>query len=180
MSKRVRLPPRAADAMDAGARNWLLMTAKKNYWRVAPWIELEDLIQDGYMLWISTRRRYMSAIYIPHIMRLFQVTYVNHIHDLARQSSRLLEQPFSQFDDSAAFAITNLEACQFSELLRLMAEAPGNLKAILIALHSKDRPLRPRVRTNGVRATLNERLAHLVKVSPSDDPAKKLRGFLKS
>lgn len=180
MSKRVRLPPRAADAMDAGARNWLLKTAKTNYWRVAAWIDLEDLIQDGYMLWISTRRRYTSAIFLPHVMRLFQVTYINHIHDLARENSRLLEYTFSQFDDQAAWAITNLEACEFSELLRLMAEAPGHLKSILVALHVKDRALRSRVRTNGVRSTLNERLAHTINASPSELPSKKLRAFLKS
>lgn len=176
MAKRVRLRPLHADVMDAGARNWLIKNAKRNYWRVAGWIELEDLIQDGCMLWVSTRRRYTDAIFLPHVMRLWQVTYINHIHDLARQRTRMLETTFSQFDDDAAYAITNLEACDFSELLRLMAEAPGHLKAILIAMHVKQWPTQPGRRPDGSRMTISDRIALLAGVEPSE--ARMLRGYL--
>lgn len=159
--KRVRLTPRAVDIMDDGARFWLWKYAKNNYWRVAAWMDLEDLIQDGHCLWISTRRRYTDAVLVPHVMRLFQVTFVNHVHDLARAHSMQHETPFSQIDEESMCMITNLKPCEFADLLRLMAEAPGNLRSLLIALHNNPEPLRwaNRRYIDGTRLSDNDRMA---------------------
>jgi hypothetical protein len=40
-------------------RGFIVNTAKENYWRVAAWYDLEDLIQDGYMCYYKCRQRYI-------------------------------------------------------------------------------------------------------------------------
>lgn len=44
-----RIRPRLE--IDAMAIRWMASYARKNYWRVAAWISLDDLIQEGYFTW---------------------------------------------------------------------------------------------------------------------------------
>jgi hypothetical protein len=75
--------------MDMGARRWLVKTAYKNLWRVHSFYDLDDLIQDGHMMYALVVQRYPQAKDPPHIMRLFQITFLNHIHDLSKHQSRM-------------------------------------------------------------------------------------------
>lgn len=78
--------------IDEGARKWLAKTCKANHWRVSRWIDLEDLLQDGYLWYYATIARYG---YRPrtraHIMSLFKRTFMNYLHDLANYRSRLID-----------------------------------------------------------------------------------------
>jgi len=71
--------------MDDGVRKWIARTARKNFWRVHSFYELDDLIQDGYICYLRVRAKYPSATKPAHIMRLTQITFLNYIQDLARR-----------------------------------------------------------------------------------------------
>lgn len=89
--------------MDAAARAWLSKTARKNLWRVVPFYEYDDLLQDGYLHYCRIVQKYPNATDPPHIMRLFQITYLNHLHNLARARTRdgwLLQTDL--FDDATS------------------------------------------------------------------------------
>jgi len=73
--------------IDESARRWMIKYARKNFWRVAAWYELDDLIQDGLMCWWHVRRRYADIAEMRHIMSLFQRTYINHVHQMANKRS---------------------------------------------------------------------------------------------
>ena len=77
---------------DKGVRGWLKRIAVSNYWRVSGFYELDDLVSDGYLCYYEVRLRYPNATARQHIMRLFQVTYLNHIHDLAKKRTLTLSK----------------------------------------------------------------------------------------
>lgn len=153
--------------MDEGARGWICRTAIKNFWRVHPWYELDDLIQDGYCLYYKMRKRYPDVVNRPHIMRLLQVSYINHIHDIARRRRRdVVEDTESQLNQDQISAIKNLP-CDCAALLQLIAEAPGAVKTVLVkAMTTKALRSKFRRRLNGGRETWNDRFCRMAGLDP--------------
>jgi hypothetical protein len=159
-------------AMDRGARAWLVVVAADNYWRVASWYELDDLVQDGHMIWARIVRKYERepgrVRAIGHLMRLFRTAYLNHIHDLSKRRTRNIAE-VKAGDLIATGDPWDLLPCLCSaaELDRFVAEAPDMIKRVLLSLFEADgRVLRAlyRVAHDGVRETLNMRLCRLVGV----------------
>jgi hypothetical protein len=167
--------------MDAGARRWLRKTAMKNYWRVALWISLDDLIQDGELCWMTARRRYSEAN-PAQLMALFKTIYTNHLHDLANDHTlQSLEIPFTSISDTKNLdELLDGEPCPYAELLRLVTEAPGRVNHLLGKLLADPTPLRAAYRRDGyVRETTNERLCALTGLDPvSVDLHTAVRGSL--
>lgn len=167
--------------MDDGARRWLLNTARRHYWRVCNWYDLDDLIQDGITHYYLILARYPKVKDRPHIMSLFQLTFNNHINDLSRHRSghpEILEcalgNPKSD-DANSEFAMSPFARLQGSEpshetICLIAATAPEPVRKVLAAINS-DRGARTmraayRVRKGGVRETLNERLCRLIGMDP--------------
>ena len=68
---------------------WIYNHARKNFWRVAPWYEIDDLINDGIMKAYECLDRYGipgEDIDPPHFMSLVKTSFHNHIGDLLRHS----------------------------------------------------------------------------------------------
>lgn len=152
--------------MDEGARGWICRTATKNFWRVHPWYELDDLIQDGYCLYYKMRRHYPDAVDRPHTMRLLQVSYINHIHNIARKRWDVVEDMESQLNQDQITAVKNLP-CDCAALLQLIAEAPSAVKAVLVkAMTTTALRSRFRRRSNGSRETWNERFCWMAGLDP--------------
>lgn len=83
---RVKLRPRLLPRrMNESQRRWLVKVARSQFWRVAPWYELDDLIQDGFLCYAKVLRKYPRIHNPAHLGKLFQVTYQNHIHTLANR-----------------------------------------------------------------------------------------------
>jgi hypothetical protein len=152
------------EQMDAGARNWMYAYAKKNYWRVAAWIDYDDLIQDGYIEYLEVVRRYPQATEASHKMRLFQLCFRSKIEDLVRRNSK-------QIDDARSDIVEtyNGDAVLFLDafgLQQMLLKAPQTIKEAL-ALFTDDKMCeelqKPLARyDNGRRETLNDRLCALL------------------
>jgi len=157
--------------MDTGAKGWLLRTAHKHYWRVASWMEFEDLIQDGYLHYARIANKYREVKDPPQIMALFKRTYINHLHDISKKRTKQIDVAISSIvsDEHVTdfFERNGGEDDDFSNLLL----APELVKATLFALSrpSAIKVLRSRYRkyADGTRETTNERLCRLVGLDPS-------------
>lgn len=175
--------------MDRGARAWLIVVAVDNFWRVAKWYELPDLIQDGYMVWARVVKKYeVDAGRVrsrPHLMRLFKTAYLNHINDLSNAKTRALLEVLvgdlvGDVDDpwDVVGAI-----CPDAEMQSCIAEAPAIIGRVLSRLITCDgRALRSlhRVAADGTRGTLNSRLCRMAGVDPDIDLVGELRAYFKA
>lgn len=102
--------------LDAGMRGWILRFASRQHHRVARWIDLDDLIQDGFFCYAKCRERYTRrtesgqyqvwlrrtkdwgpAVDEPtkedrrHLMSLVQTAFKNHISTLSTRKRALSE-----------------------------------------------------------------------------------------
>ena len=54
-------------------------------------MDYDDLIQEGFLAYIETRRRYPDAVDPPHIMSLFQLVFRSHLENLIRAKEKQLD-----------------------------------------------------------------------------------------
>lgn len=89
--------------LDDGLKKWIVVTARRNYWRVSAWYDLDDLIQDGYLCYQKCvvkyarliRKRRPSKDDRRNFMALVKRAYENHIHDLASKRTDQKEYTLS-------------------------------------------------------------------------------------
>lgn len=172
--------------MDDATRRWLLATVYKEFWRVAKWIEADDLIQDGMVCYYRVRQKYLGQRTRGHINSTFKRSFKNHIHDLANQRSRNpKETRFTELVtiDAPDTVIENLLPAEYEQqsFNAMVNEAPALVRELvkLFATDEGRQRLRAvyRVRANGRRETTNERLQRLVGVGPNVDCVALLQGY---
>lgn len=168
--------------MDAGAVGWLNKYARRHYWRVEKFFELDDLIQEGYYCYYYVRRRYPHVVDPPHIMTLFKLTFMCSLNDLSKGAKP--NGAGSGWRPGLETASWLTAACDPDEqplrerhggadpdadMMQVIADAPPRLSRLLRLLLSGD-GLRGELRrhTDGTRESLNERLCSLIGVSPRD------------
>lgn len=146
--------------MDSGTRAWLFKHSRENYWRVAGWMDFEDLIQDGMLCWYRVIRRYerVAKGSSKHRMSLFMRTFRNHIHDLSKQRSRLIEVHIDDLPPHVADLAAH-------DMQQVYGGAPPLVKLGLTVLmapaHARSLRANYRVRNDSTRETFNERLCRL-------------------
>lgn len=152
-------------ALDDGAINWMKRNAAKQYWRVAPWINLDDLIQDGYLCWFIVRSKYPYVESRANRMALFKRVFNNHLHNLANAKTRHPEIAFAQAELDAKL---DGESCELAEMMTMIAEAPVKVRKLLKKLIADPTCLRDTYRKDDglIRETLNERLCRLAGLNP--------------
>lgn len=154
--------------LDKGGYAWLVNTARKNYWRVAAWMEVEDLIQEGQACYVKVRAHYPDQ-HPAVTMALFKSSYINRLHDLANRRTRQdSEIPYCLMTEADVAFFENRQIDEFAELLRIAAEAPPVVGRLLMKLFENPVPLsQPYARkAHRTRETFNERLCRIVGVDP--------------
>jgi hypothetical protein len=162
--------------MDDGARIWLLREVRRQYWRVATWYEIDDLVQDGLLHYHRVATKYAHVKDRPHIMRLFQITFINHVHDLSKRKGKQIDLPISTYISNPLSENTILDRVGTEDSMNLalfkasLAKAPKPVIDVINLLTTEygRRCLcaQMRVYTNGVRETLNDRLCRLCNYDP--------------
>jgi len=112
--------------MDRGAKLWLYKYARRNFWRVSCWYELDDLIQDGHMHYQRILDKYPRVANPAHLMRLFQITFANHLNDLSKFKTRAAEIPVGLEGTSELYCVDG-----WAEVLRVIIEAPPEIRRAL-------------------------------------------------
>lgn len=166
--------------MDEGAKRWLLKAARKNFWRVARWYDLDDLIQEGYEVYYETIKRYPDATDPPHRMAMFKLLFASRVNDLANKRTRgaaevLAWDVSSRSDPGRLESIMDAIAAPSSaaDAMPLLAHAPQHVRDAVALLTSDEgaRRMRSRYRraADGRRETLNERLCRLLGAAPGTE-----------
>lgn len=194
--------------MDAGAKAWLAITAKEHYWRVADWMEIDDLIQDGNMCWQRIVAKYEDRDYTTitgvvtkgtprvrsrrHLMGLFKISYLNHINNLSKTATRCRVE-VRAYDLVKSLGSEDLvwdqlqiggriEEQELQDFERLVAEAPSSLQTIFRTLMAMDarRTFSAAYRVyRNHRETLNERLCRVAGLDATGiDLVGQLRAYL--
>jgi len=157
-----RLPDYASSGLPKPIVGWIVNHATKNFWRVADWYELDDLIQDGLMVAYKCRERYGEKLDPPHFMALVKTAFYRHIAELLRHS-RLEEDITSLAGDLAgtwetetAYLDKHAEPVEGDfDFVALLSEMPKSLQKAVVAVLTKH----PRIQLDG----MNESLAHWLK-----------------
>lgn len=177
---RSRLLPQPGD-LDDSARIWMVRYARKNFWRVAAWYDLDDLIQDGYMCWAHICRYYCNSerdapvTEIKHLMSLFKRAFSNHVHQLANKRSAgnwfspfcgemVVTEECVDLEDPALVLPTSTDADAIS-----LAEAPPAVRKLIdeITQHPELVDVQCRRQLAGRRQTTNEWLCSIVGLDPT-------------
>lgn len=168
--------------LDAGMRGWIVRKASKEYWRVAHWYELSDLIQDGYLCYAKCKQAYpvlmSTAQPTPeqrrHVMSLVQRAFCNHITDLAKSRMRLTDMAVSQLvgeegsENSFWEKVTAPDevASSGATVGQLLRSAPKELLDLITLLAQDAGFQRKRKGRRLVRETNNERYCRLLGLDP--------------
>ncbi len=174
--------------LPAAVVGWVHNHAAKNFWRMAKWYELDDLIADGMMIAYKCRERYGVAgvdLDHKHFMALVKSSFHNHIGDMLRRSRGV--------DDGTKIADLEANRSEADIMDRLGCDAGDQDLAVLIhdlpeylrrvvVFYLSDDPRRLwatlRSRLDGVNETLSERLHKLTGFPADLDFETELRSFL--
>lgn len=160
--------------MDQGAYKWLCKYAWKSLWRVGPSYDYADLVQEGYLCYCLVCAKYPNAVDPPHLMRLFQVTFINQVHDLSKLQSRMaaiidqhmdldtaeVYQEVSFADPGDGYFIPNSAPWYVHAFLRVLCDPQGQAQ-----LRAKYR-----VRLSGIRELTHDRLCRIIGANPATTP----------
>lgn len=80
---------------DRVIQGWVRNYTRKNLWRVAPFYDYDDLIQEFGYIFAYCVRLYPRVVDAPHFMQLFKISCVNWLHDLSRQKMNKAKFVFS-------------------------------------------------------------------------------------
>ncbi len=151
---------------DNGTFGWIAKTAVKNHWRVASWMDVDDLIQDGYEWYFKTRRNYPDVREDAHAMSLFKTSYTNYLHDLSKKRTGLNEVDGPADIDKDQWFALNLVESGLQEFAVLVAGAPDVVKGFL-ALFADEKIVKllrkPYAPDLVRRVTTNQRICRLLR-----------------
>lgn len=177
-------PEHADRFLDAGLRGFIAATAKREYWRVAGVLDLEDLVQEGYLCYYKCYRRYSDPtnrnypkdeLTVSWMQAIVGRAFMNRIYDLAAKKrygfavnvSELMgvEESSEDFLDRALPVVPEV-----STLRMLFALTPWELQELvrLLAGDGKEALGFKRKARGGTRETTNEYYCRLLGVSPAE------------
>lgn len=103
---------------------WIKKYSSKNYYRIPTWMDLDDLIQEGYEVVAKCRRRYGNKLEHKHFKSLVMVSFSNRITDLSNYKTRVLEDTVEELPVNAGVPAEGFFAAS-------LALAPKTVKAVL-------------------------------------------------
>lgn len=171
---------RRQQRLDQDMRRWINHTARKNFWKVAGLMDLDDLIQEGFFCYAKCNDRYPRNIAQRHFMALVKTTFENHIRTISAARHKKVDWPF----DSGALlkkpspkqlAKIELETAEPEEqtFTTALNQLPSELRN-LIRILMEDAKSIPML-TQPRRETRNEWLCRLAGISSERDIEAELR-----
>ena len=170
---------------------WIVKYAHQNYWRVRDFMELEDLVHEGFDCLLDARKRY-SHYDEKRFVCTVKLMFSNHIPYLLNRNIRMPQGKLMRMLDfcdpthEAFFYENSLGVDEHFEIARTIAEAPESIKPLLAAFldESSDipkrlsRPLRRSFKTGKRRETFNSRLCRLLGREPGEDVTGEIEAYL--
>lgn len=135
---------RGADPyLDAGMVGFIEKFARKNHWRVASWLDLEDLVQEGWMCYYAVRRHPKYAELnskaeptpddVRQVMAMVRTTLFRRMHTLSNSLNAVPESGLSVTGTVRLEDLAPAETCANS-VVELLAGAPREVVELAGAL----------------------------------------------
>ncbi len=106
----------------------------RHVWRVGREMDLDDLLQDAYILFLKLQERYPD-VSDRHFMALWKVSLRNWMHNLAKRRTRRREESIGERDFSGTIE-SNLEWQEH----RRIAPLPVKMLLWSVGTRKRDRP----------------------------------------
>lgn len=134
-------------------------------WRVSSHIDLADLMQDGYLIWVKVNAKYSNVKTQKHRMALFKTAFTNHIHDLSKKRSRLDLVAEADLDTPMESLLEGEDPTSDPDASFIIAQLPAALRRVLLRMIETESPYR--LRLDHTRETTNERLCRFAGLDPT-------------
>jgi hypothetical protein len=108
--------------------------ARKHLWRVAIFMELDDLMQEAYLAFMETKARYAGAVDNPKwFMSLYKTALFCAVNDLAKRAGRgrMMVYEHSLMSDTAEVPDCIGETENAATALLLWRDAPRELRQLV-------------------------------------------------
>lgn len=118
---------------------WTVKTIKKNLWRVAPFLDFDDLYQNAFIIFMDCCERYSHVWKASHFMRLYMTCFRNHLNKESNKRTANAQHAVSNsplFDSEHSSGTMDVLASERSffddaEMALLIDEAPREVKVLL-------------------------------------------------
>jgi hypothetical protein len=159
---------------------WIKRYAQKNLWRMPPFFDLEDLIQEGYMVYSRCNQHYPMTLRQKHFMALVQRSFANRIHRLANARTAMIKEiamgAGPEFErEMEFFSPTEPEEASF---MTLFGQLPDEIMAMFTTIMNDARNIPMLVYSDGRRETTKEYLARICGLPEDIDVEALLRSYL--
>jgi hypothetical protein len=142
--------------------------------------DFDDLIQEGYVVYDRCRRRYAATVEnAKHFMRLYQVSFINRVHQVANIRTRRNETDMIVVIDGVESSLLNhvydLESdgdFDDVDVQIMLREAPSMIIRVLERHNSTHF-----CRKDGRRETTNEYLCRIAEVKESRNLRKEIEAW---
>ena len=155
--ERLSFEPSFEGAVVGYAKNYLI----KNVWRVQPLYELDDLLQEAFLLFVGLQQRYTFKN-DKHFMSMWKRCLHNWFVNLALHRTRRREVAFTEENDLCTSSVDKV-----AEWHQHVAEAPEPVKRLIDAVESRKRRPRRHSKRSGIRETTNTYLCRIAGVKSS-------------
>lgn len=123
--------------LDAALKGWLVNTARKHYWRVSSWMDMDDLIQEGYFCFAKCKAKFKFLMDEPDVdnrkqfMAFFKMAFMNRITDISKDRTDTPEVAVANLPDYQADLVETWTSSANEEgdapLAALIAKAPAEI-----------------------------------------------------
>jgi hypothetical protein len=158
---------------EGSVRAWTINYLRKNKWRYDPILELDDLLQDAYLVFMRVAEKYPRVVEAPHFMALYKTALLNELIDAANENTA---RRGAMCDEADANALVEKMTCNLSEdgaMTLLLASAPPEVRLFLSVFANDDHLLelrRPYRRHRGLpRDSFNSRVKQALGIDSDAD-----------
>lgn len=151
------LPEPVSPIWEGSLEGWTKNYAAANHWRIIPHYDLEDLYQDGYLIFLICSRKYAHITEPKHFASLYRTSFTNYIHDLSKIRSgenNYKEENTKQRHDKEQ------EETSFEDLELFCSELPEDLQGVFRSYLHEGKPERFQ-KVKGRRESQLDRLTRL-------------------
>lgn len=168
--------------LDRGMKLWLITHAKKNYWKVSGHMDLDDLIQEGFICYAKCNQKYPMGLEPRHFMALVKTTFENHIRTLSAARHKRVDWPMDQLiDRDVDWKVPEIEIAEPEEqtFAVTLSQLPAELRKLITILMTDAKNI-PMIRTitesgRSIPETRNSYLCRLAGISSDRDVESELR-----
>lgn len=135
---RVRLPKRIEvwkPKWDPEIKGWTIKYVVKNKWRYEYVNDIEDLMQDAYLVYIKVCDSYPRVVDAPHFMALYKTSLRNMLHDKSREYGRklsIIDEQLSPDDSECSDSIcAGHTTTNYGTVGAILASGPPELRLFL-------------------------------------------------